>query len=473
METFYFILAFIVSLVFYALCNIKLKRELVIIGDALSIKDFSAIELKEMSFYKKRKVVKDEMGKILNPSSLVRLVVAGNSLSSFNLCTGNEIIVKKINKKLALEDQIKENDILLIQIERGVYKLRAFDKFEGDNLCTFCNREISNEKRRSYFFYSRDSICGIVTYKLAEYKEDIDIIRKEQDLYIKRIRDRVSIKEKSIKEEENIISDLYSKIERENEISKKIVLYTHIINIDSNDAEAYFKRSVLKEKTGDKDGALKDYDRAIKLNPNYAKSYQERNDSKTDSDDEKGSLKDKEKEIEPIPIIPYNNKQNDLDSLHSALKDDDMANISNYIIKYVTGNNQHPIPWFIKNRKKDLDDKKDGIKDYDKANKQDTTFAEKFFKRGNWKREFGDLLGALSDYDMAIEINPSYTEAFFKRGDLKRDLGDLLGALFDYNKGIEISYNNRNNMGLLENKDNVLRTSENDIANNIIFPQYY
>jgi tetratricopeptide (TPR) repeat protein len=159
--------------------------------------------------------------------------------------------------------------------------------------------------------------------------------------------------------------------------------YNQAIAINSNFAEAYNNRGILKgNKLNDFAGALSDYNQAISLNFNYPEAYLNR-----------GVLK----------------KQR-LNNFAGALADYTQA------IALLEGTAQ--------------------ARDFD--------LGTAYYNRGNLKSEnLNDPQGALADYDKAIALNPSDADAYFNRGNLKKDnLNDPNGALADYDRAIALSPNN-------------------------------
>jgi tetratricopeptide (TPR) repeat protein len=102
------------------------------------------------------------------------------------------------------------------------------------------------------------------------------------------------------------------------------------INIDPQDAEAYKNRGLAKYKSGDKKGAIADYDNAIRINPQYAEAYGNRGIAKDDLGDKKGAIADYDSAIRINPQYAdayYNrgNAKSDLDDKQGAIADYDSA----------------------------------------------------------------------------------------------------------------------------------------------------
>ncbi len=73
---------------------------------------------------------------------------------------------------------------------------------------------------------------------------------------------------------------------------KHITDYIKAIQLDSNSADAYNKRGLVRYDLGDKQGAIADYTKAIQVDPKFADPYNNLGDAKYDSEDKKGAIAD-------------------------------------------------------------------------------------------------------------------------------------------------------------------------------------
>jgi cytochrome c-type biogenesis protein CcmH/NrfG len=78
----------------------------------------------------------------------------------------------------------------------------------------------------------------------------------------------------------------------------------HVIALDPANAAAYYYRGVSRERVGDTQGALADYNRAIRLDPDHAKAYNNRGAIRKDRGDLAGALKDFNHAIRLEPHTP-------------------------------------------------------------------------------------------------------------------------------------------------------------------------
>ena len=165
MATYYFIVAFVLVLGFYAFANLKLRKDFVMGVEAGTTKGVTADELRRASYSVKHRVVKDRKGNVINPDSIIRIVVEGNCMRPLRINSGDEMIAIKIDNKRPLDEQIKPNDVLLIHLaDKGIKKIRAFEAFEGRNLKTFWFEE-DGQKHPSSKVHTPESILGIVRYR--------------------------------------------------------------------------------------------------------------------------------------------------------------------------------------------------------------------------------------------------------------------------------------------------------------------
>jgi tetratricopeptide (TPR) repeat protein len=60
------------------------------------------------------------------------------------------------------------------------------------------------------------------------------------------------------------------------------------------------------------------------------------------------------------------------------------------------------------------------------------------YRRADEKRNIDNFKGAIADFDKAIELDPEYAEAYIARGGTKEKLGDFSGAIEDYEESIRL-----------------------------------
>ncbi|MEI6063052.1 MAG: tetratricopeptide repeat protein [Pseudanabaena sp. ELA748] len=137
--------------------------------------------------------------------------------------------------------------------------------------------------------------------------------------------------------------------------------------VSPKDAEDYYNRGVDKQKSGDKQGAIADYNEAIRLNPNLAAAYTNRGGAKFESGDKQGAMADFNEAIRLDPNLA------DAFRIRGDAKDD-------------------------------IGDKKGAIADYNEAIRLDPNLAEAYSNRGAVYANSGEKLKALPDLHEASRL---------------------------------------------------------------------
>lgn len=176
-------------------------------------------------------------------------------------------------------------------------------------------------------------------------------------------------------------------------------------------AEAYEFRGRIKERKGDWNAALADYDALVALDPKKADPYYIRATAKKQHGNFEGAMADFTR----------------------------AAELRSSGISFVE----------IGNLRKANGDSTGAAAEYDKAiamldgqiagvQKPSDRLDLLYYHRGYAKELKGDVDGAISDYSQAITIKPSYEAgAYSRRGDIKKARGDLAGAIADYEHAVQ------------------------------------
>ncbi|MBW4564412.1 MAG: tetratricopeptide repeat protein [Mojavia pulchra JT2-VF2] len=176
--------------------------------------------------------------------------------------------------------------------------------------------------------------------------------------------------------------------------------YTQVIQINLNYAKAYNQRGLAYYQLGDYAAAIEDYTQAIRINPYVAVVYSNRADARSHIGDHQGAIEDY---TQAIKINP-----------NYAIADKNRS-----IFRYLLGDQQR----------------------FTQAIKIDPLDAVAYYNRGNTRSELGDYEGAIADYTQAIQINSNYADAYYNCGNARFDLGDYEGAITDYTQVIKINSN--------------------------------
>jgi len=136
---------------------------------------------------------------------------------------------------------------------------------------------------------------------------------------------------------------------------------------NEQNARTYHDRGLAKQKKGDLNGAMADYNQALKLNPRDAGVYIDRGNVMSTKGDLDGAMADYNQAItlNPKLAVGYNNRGN------------------------------------VKFKKGDLGG---AIADYNQAIQLNPRYGLAYRNRGRAKRHKGDLDGAIADFDRAIKL---------------------------------------------------------------------
>lgn len=168
METIYFGAILLGVLLLYAYSSIVLgKDDYVRCVEAGPTSKTDARRLKKLSFYDWHRTVKDRAGNVVDTSNMIRVRVEGNCMRPRHIETGDQLLVKKIDRRRPLRDQIQEGNILLIHLaDTKVDKIRIFDRYdEAGQLITYRyaddgTRQVSTRPHRE------ESVVGVVKYRV-------------------------------------------------------------------------------------------------------------------------------------------------------------------------------------------------------------------------------------------------------------------------------------------------------------------
>ena len=177
--------------------------------------------------------------------------------------------------------------------------------------------------------------------------------------------------------------------------------YSQAINLNPNDADAYYNRGVAYSNQKEYDQSIKDNDQAIKLKPNYADAYNNR-----------GNAYSAQKEYD------------------QAIKDYDQAIRlkSNYAEAYY---NRGLAYYYQK-------DYAQAVKDYTEAIRLKSDFADAHNNRGNAYSAQKEYDQAIKDYDEAITLKPDDVYAYVNRGAAYAEQKEYDQAITDFTQAIKL-----------------------------------
>ncbi|MBD2502246.1 tetratricopeptide repeat protein [Anabaena azotica] len=230
------------------------------------------------------------------------------------------------------------------------------------------------------------------------------------------------------------------------EYTTSVKNYTQALQLNSSDAELYYKRGLAYYQLGDYEAAIADYSQAINMNPHDAKSYHKRGLALSQIAAYEAAIADYTQaiKINPHAAMAYRNRA----EARSHLGDNQGA-IEDYT-QAIKINPQYADIYKNRGISRYLLGTQTGFTQAIKINPND---ANAYKNRGNARADIGDYVGAIEDYTQAIQINPNAADAYYNRGNVRYDLGDEAGAIEDYTQAIQI---NSNYADAYYNRGNVL-----------------
>ena len=171
------------------------------------------------------------------------------------------------------------------------------------------------------------------------------------------------------------------------------------------EASAHVSSGTEKQKFGDYDGAIADFDRAIEIDPQNVGAFVNRAVCKQAKDDHLGAIADWDRALELKP-------------------DDGGWYVNRGIVKEAVG------------------DHEGALADYDRAAEVEPEYEVAFIARAYIRAKQGDYEGAIADYDRVIELWPDNAAAFDDRGLAKSRQGNSDAAIVDFDRAIELQPSN-------------------------------
>ncbi len=211
---------------------------------------------------------------------------------------------------------------------------------------------------------------------------------------------------------------------------KKIIFILFILGSASCNNSAkkkeenkYFNTATEKIRKGDRQGAIDDYNKIIEINPNNANAYYEIGYSYEKLNDYDGGityyLKAMELDSAKYAFLIYS-----IISLKERKFEKETPKKYNYLENYPNEEWQ--------NYYREL------ILDYNTALKYNTQPGNAYFGRGRIKMELGDKIGALLDFDKLIEFAPNFDLGYLWRGSLRISMGQKEQGCLDLSKAGEL-----------------------------------
>ena len=215
--------------------------------------------------------------------------------------------------------------------------------------------------------------------------------------------------------------------------------YSQAIRLEPKFFEAWFKRGWARNRLGDSNGAVEDFDKALQLQPGNATAWNGRGAARHKAGNVAGALQDFQKaiDLDPTYYSPWANRallKLEQKDFRGALDDANRAlqlNPSAAEVWHTRGATR----WY-------LADYAGSIADFTKAIALNEKDASNWNGRASAKLKIGDNRGALEDSDRAVALNPKNGDVLVNRGSAKKNLGDFAGARADYEQALALNASN-------------------------------
>lgn len=221
---------------------------------------------------------------------------------------------------------------------------------------------------------------------------------------------------------------------------------TRALQLNPNDAEAYYKRGNVNYDQGNFEAAIEDYTKAVRLNRNLNDVYYNRGLAYFELQDYPAAIEDYNQIIRLNP--------NDGDAYYKRgrayfeIKDYGKA-IEDYT-EAIRRNSNNEVSYINRGLAYSAaGDKQAAIADYTQAIRLNPQSADAYYSRGRARFFLADYQGAMSDYSEAIKIKPDYGEAYSNRCGAYLNLSQYQKATEDCTKALEL---NQKDMVAYENR---------------------
>ncbi|MCY4552978.1 MAG: tetratricopeptide repeat protein [Candidatus Poribacteria bacterium] len=220
-----------------------------------------------------------------------------------------------------------------------------------------------------------------------------------------------------------------------NQINMAIEAYSHAIDLNPDNADAYINRGATYIKKGKHDLAIENCNKAIQLRPDYALTYSNRGVAYDKKGEHDLAISDYDKAIELKPNYAdaYNNRGN----AYGNKGEHDRA-IIDYTkaielnSEFADAYHNRGVAYYSKN---DFDQ---AITDYTKAIELNPKFTNAYYNRSIVYAEKDNFDLAIQDSARTIELNPNFAEAYHNRGVVYAKKGNYDFAIKNYTRAIEL-----------------------------------
>ena len=233
----------------------------------------------------------------------------------------------------------------------------------------------------------------------------------------------------------NIYTEQRNRDEADKSYTRSVQLSSQTIQLNPNDADAYFYRGAARLRLADYRGAIADASQAIELDVDYADAYVTRCQAQGLLGNHSEAVNDCQKaiDINPNHYVAYTSLCNNFNN--SGLYQEAVDACSEAL--QINPNDPHAynnrgVVWFR------LGDYQAAIEDYNQAIQRDPQDAAAYHNRGDALSRQGDKQQAIDSYTQAIQINPEFAASYFSRGLRYAETGNTENALTDLQRAAEL-----------------------------------
>ena len=318
-----------------------------------------------------------------------------------------------LTKNLMVEEDVIETmaaTILKLIENPHFYPLEEVDNLEGVLIRVTVKVQIDDSDINRWLNKSEQEKSTLVSQNEALRKANEEQARQIAELkrqLANNTQDKEQITKKFAQEDKIFLSN--QKVEEALEFFDRgdyngaINLCNEAINLNSDNANAYFGRGTAYAELNQYETAISDYNNAIQLNPNLYQAYYNRGNAYFDLNQYEHAISDYSNAIQLNP--------------------------NDYQAYYNRGN-----AYYNQNQYERA------IQDYSKAIELNPKHANAYFNRGVAYALQQQYERALADYDKAIQLNPYDAKAYQLRGICYQELGDEAKAQADFAKAKQLGY---------------------------------
>ena len=200
---------------------------------------------------------------------------------------------------------------------------------------------------------------------------------------------------------------------------------TYVLEMDTNEADAYYLRGSIKGRLGDYTNGILDLDKAIELDAQHADAYNNRGAARLSLNNLEEAMLDFDRaiHIDPEGADAYNNRGLTKLSLGESEAASSNAKEAQRLYKAA-----------IEDITRSIHIDPEDADPYNNRGAAKLAFGELESARGNPEKTEDLYEAAIADYTQATKINPKYAKAYKNQATVKCKLGDIESARGDAEK---------------------------------------